>query len=410
MYEFDQRREIVDIFQKCNDFLHRVDEVKSLNIYPYFLPIEENWGNTVQMEGRKIIMIGSNNYLGLSRDPRVREAAIKAIEKYGTSCSGSRFLNGTLALHEELEEKLAKFVHKEAAITFSTGYQSNLGAISTIVSKGDYVITDKTNHASIFDGIFLSAGFNGGKIFVKRFKHNDMKDLERVLQSLKPEDPKLIVADGVFSMEGDIINLPKVVELAKKYKARVYIDDAHGIGVIGETGRGTGEHFQMFDDIDLLMCTFSKSFASLGGFVAGKKEVIDFIKHQARSLIFSASIPPANLATVLKTLEIMETEPHHVKRLQEIAKKMKKEFDNMGFDTGASETPIIPIVIGDDMKTFQFWRALYDAGIYANAVISPATPPGRALIRTSFMATHTDEELDYVLSVFKKLGKQFGII
>lgn len=381
-----------------------------MKIYPYFLPIEENYGNTVQMEGRRIIMIGSNNYLGLSMDPRVKEAAIKAIEKYGTSCSGSRFLNGTLALHEELEMKLAKFVGKEKAITFSTGYQSNLGAISTLVSKGDYIITDKTNHASIFDGIFLSAGFNGGKIFVKRFKHNDMEDLERVLATLKPEDPKLIVADGVFSMEGDIINLPKVVELARKYQAGVYIDEAHAIGVIGETGRGTGEHFGMQDDIDLVMCTFSKSFASLGGFVAGKAEIIDYIKHQARPLIFSASIPPANLATVLKTLEIIETEPWHVKRLQEIAAKMKKEFDDMGYDTGHSSTPIIPLVIGEDMKTFQFWRALYDEGIYANAVISPATPPGRALIRTSFMATHTDSELNKVLEVFKKLGKRFGII
>ncbi|GAB4169967.1 MAG: pyridoxal phosphate-dependent aminotransferase family protein [Calditrichia bacterium] len=400
----------MDIFQKCYDFLQRVDEVKSMNIYPYFLPIEENWGNTVQMEGRQIIMIGSNNYLGLSRDPRVREAAAKAIEKFGTSCSGSRFLNGTLQLHHELEEKLAEFTGKEAAITFSTGYQSNLGAISTLVGKGDYIITDKTNHASIFDGIFLSAGFNGGKIFVKRFKHNDMQDLERVLQSLKPEDPKLIVADGVFSMEGDIIKLPEVIRLAKQYKARVYIDEAHAIGVIGATGRGTGEHFDMAEDIDVLMCTFSKSFASLGGFIAGKKEVIDYIKHQARPLIFSASIPPANLATVLTTLEIIKKEPEHVQRLQMIGRKMKEEFDAMGFETGETETPIIPIVIGEDIKTFQFWRALYDAGIYANAVISPATPPGRALIRTSFMATHTDEELDYVLSVFKKLGKEFSII
>ncbi|GAB4371631.1 MAG: pyridoxal phosphate-dependent aminotransferase family protein [Calditrichia bacterium] len=398
----------MDIFDKCMNFT-RAKEVMDQGIYPFFKPIRENYGNRVIMDGREIIMIGSNNYLGLTRDPRVQEAAIKAIERYGTSCSGSRFLNGTLELHEELEEKLAAFVRKEAALCFSTGYQSNLGSISTLVSKEDIIITDKTNHASIFDGIFLAAGFNMGAN-VKRYKHNNMEDLERVLSKLDPEKPKMIVTDGVFSMEGDIVKLPVMVELAKKYKVRIYLDDAHSLGVEGETGRGTQEHYGIWDEVDLVMCTFSKSFASLGGFIAGKSEVVHYIKHFSRPLIFSAAIPPANIASVLKSLEIIQTEPQIVHRLQQIGKTMKREFEALGFNTGETETPIIPIIIGDDIKVFQFWRELFEAGIYANAVISPAVPPDRALIRTSFMATHTDDDLDIVLDTFKKVGKKMGLI
>jgi 8-amino-7-oxononanoate synthase len=387
----------------------RAKEVMEQGIYPYFKPIKDNYGPHVIMDGKEIIMIGSNNYLGLTKDPRVQEAAIKAIEKYGTSCSGSRFLNGTLELHEELEEKLATFVKKEAALCFSTGYQSNLGAISTLISKEDIIITDKTNHASIFDGIFLSAGLHMG-VNIKRYRHNDTKDLERVLSKIDPDQPKMIITDGVFSMEGDLVNLPNVVELAQKYKARVYVDDAHGLGVEGATGRGTQEHYGIWDEVDLIMCTFSKSFASLGGFIAGKHEVVHYIKHHSRPLIFSASMPPANIASVLKSLEIIQNEPQIVHRLQDTGKKMNREFQNIGFDTGESQTPIIPLIIGDDTLTFKFWVTLFQEGIYTNPVISPATPPDRSLIRTSFMATHTDEDLDKVLVTCKKFGKKMGII
>ncbi len=398
----------MDIFDKCMNFT-RAKEAMEQGIYPYFKPIRDNNGPRVVMDGREIIMVGSNNYLGLTKDPRVQEAAIKAIEKYGTSCSGSRFLNGTLELHEELEDRLAKFVRKEAALSFSTGYQSNLGAISTIVTKEDLILTDKTNHASIFDGIFLSAGIHMGAN-VKRYKHNDMDDLERILAKLDPEQSKMIITDGVFSMEGDLVNLPRLAELAKKYKARIYLDDAHGLGVEGKTGRGTQEHFNIWDQVDLVMCTFSKSFASLGGFIAGKSEVIHYIKHFSRPLIFSASIPPANIAAVLKSLEIIESEPHIVHRLQETGKKMIREFQSMGFNTGESETPIVPIIIGGDEKTFKFWLNLFQEGVYANPVISPAVPPDRALIRTSYMATHQDNDLDVVLDIFKRIGKKMDLI
>jgi 8-amino-7-oxononanoate synthase len=398
----------LDIFEKCYNF-KRAEEAMEQGFYPYFKPIKENHGPRVIMDGKEIIMIGSNNYLGLTKDPRVQEAAIKAVEKYGTSCSGSRFLNGTLELHEELEAKLAAFVKKESALCFSTGYQSNLGAISTLVTKEDIIITDKTNHASIFDGIFLSAGLHMG-INVKRYKHNDMDDLDRVLSRIDPETPKMIITDGVFSMEGDIVNLPKLVETGKKYNCRVYVDDAHGLGVEGATGRGTQEHYNIWDEVDLIMCTFSKSFASLGGFIAGNKKVIQYIKHFARPLIFSASMPPANIASVLKSLEIIQNEPEIVHHLQNTGKKMIRAFQEIGFNTGESQTPIVPLVIGDDMKTFNFWGALFQAGIYTNPVISPAVPPDRSLIRTSYMATHTDNDLDQVLETVKKIGKKMDLI
>lgn len=398
----------MDVFDKCRNF-KAAEDYKERGLYPYFFPIAENHGPHVVMDGRDVIMIGSNNYLGLTMDPRVQEAAIKAIEKFGTSCSGSRFLNGTLELHEELEEKLAKFVRKERALVFSTGYQTNLGSISTLMDKKTIVVTDKTNHASIFDGIFLGSGLNMG-VKIRRFKHNDMEDLDKTLSRLNPDLPKMVITDGVFSMEGDIVHLPRMVEICKKHNARLYLDDAHGLGVVGKTGRGTMEHYQLFNEVDLVMCTFSKSFASLGGFIAGSREVIDYIKHHSRPLIFSAAIPPANIAAVLKSLEIIKTEPEIVTHLQDIGKKMRHAFNDLGFDTGESETPIIPILVRDMEKTFAFWKALFEAGIYTNAVVSPAVPPDRTLLRTSFMATHTDDDLNIVLDTFKKVGKQLGVI
>lgn len=394
----------MDIFKKCDEF-HRAEQVKEMGIYPYFIPVSGNDGPVVQMENRDIIMVGSNNYLGLSKDPRVIEAAIKATEKYGTTCSGSRFLNGTLELHEELEEKLALFSGKEAAITFSTGYQTNLGVIGVLSGRKDYIVSDRSNHASIVAG---QTSAIGAKIL--RYKHNDPADLKKALENIPSDAGIIIVSDGVFSMEGDIVKFPEIYDIGKKYGARFYIDDAHGIGVIGKTGRGTGEHYGMQDKIDLQMSTFSKSLGSLGGFVAGSKTVINFIKHFSRPLIFSASPTPASTAAVIKTLEIVESEPQHVERLQWIGKKVRNELDNMGFKTGTTETPIIPIVIGDDLETFKFWRMLFDAGIYTNAVISPAVPPGMGLIRTSFMSTHSDKMLDYILEKIKEIGKNFGII
>jgi 8-amino-7-oxononanoate synthase len=304
---------------------------------------------------------------------------------------------------------LAEFLNKEASLVFSTGYQTNLGAISTLFKKNEMIVTDKTNHASIIDGIFLSYGVNLGMV-IKRYQHNNMRDLERVLGNLDPLIPKMIITDGVFSMEGDIIKLPRLVELTKEFNCRLYLDDAHGLGVLGKTGRGTLEHFGIFDEVDLVMSTFSKSFSSLGGFIAGKEDVIHYIKHHSRPLIFSAAIPPANVAAVLKSLEIIKAEPEIVQRLQQIGDKMRREFRAIGFDTLESQTPIVPLLVGEDVKTFTFWKALFDAGIYTNAVISPAVPSDRALLRTSYMATHTDNDLDQVLETVKKIGKQMGII
>ncbi|MCX7655044.1 MAG: pyridoxal phosphate-dependent aminotransferase family protein [Treponemataceae bacterium] len=397
-----------DLFKKCYAFT-AAEEARKEGWYPYFRPIEANRGNKVIIEGREMIMAGSNNYLGLAFDERVREAAIKAVEKYGTSCSGSRFMNGTLALHEELEWRLARFVGKEAALTFTTGYQTNLGSISALIGRGDHVVTDKFDHASIMDGIFLSTGLNK-HINLHRFKHNDIEDLQKVLERIPPGEPILIVLDGVFSMEGDIARLPEIRRIADQFDARIYLDEAHAIGVIGATGRGTVEHYGNVAQADLIMCTFSKSFGSIGGFVAGDAAVIDYIRHFARPLIFSASMPPANIAAAAKALEIIEAEPERIHRLQSIAQKMLRGFKELGFDIGTAETPIVPLHIKDNQKTFLFWKALYEAGIYVNPVIAPAVPPNGALIRTSYMAIHTDEELDTILEVSARAGKQLGII
>ena len=393
----------MSIFNKCYNFT-RAEEAIELDMYPYFNPIQEVNGNIVKVNGKEMIMVGSNNYLGLVNHPKVMKAAQEAVDRYGVATCGSRFLNGTLDIHVELERRLGKFMKKEAALAFSTGFQTNQGIISTIVGRGDAIITDRMVHASIVDASRLSYG----NIF--KFKHNDMADLERILSSIDVNDSKLIVVDGVFSMEGDLANLPEIVKLAKKYKAQLMVDDAHGIGVMGENGRGTCEHFNVEDDVDLVMGTFSKSFASLGGFIAGGEKVISYIKHHARALIFSASITPASVATVLASLDVFETEPERREKLWQITKKMKSGFQAMGYDTGPTETPIIPVIIGNDELAIMLWRLLREDGIFTNPVIYPAVPHGQSLIRTSYSATHTDEELGTVLRSFEKCGKSLGII
>jgi 8-amino-7-oxononanoate synthase len=395
-------KKAADIFDKCSRF-EKARELISQGIYPYFRVIESPQDPEIMMNGRRMIMIGSNNYLGLTNHPKVKEAAIEAIRKYGTGCAGSRFLNGTLTIHVELEEKLARFMGKEAALIFSTGFQVNLGVISSLVGKDDVVIIDKMDHASIIDGCRLSFGE------VKKFRHNDMNDLERVLREHESKD-KLVVVDGVFSMEGDIARLPEIITLTKKYGARVMVDDAHGIGVLGQTGRGTVEHFGLEDDIDLIMGTYSKSLASIGGFIAGSADVIHFIKHTARPLIFSASPPPASVASVSAALDIIENEPERRKALWRNTNKMFKGFNELGFEVGPSQTPIIPIVVDNNENAFLMAMMLQEEGIFANVAVSPAVPNGRALIRTSYMATHTEEQLDRVLAAFEKVGKRMGLI
>ncbi|MCK4908794.1 MAG: pyridoxal phosphate-dependent aminotransferase family protein [Planctomycetes bacterium] len=348
--------------------------------------------------------MGSNNYLGLTQHPKVKEASIKAVEKYGSGCTGSRFLNGTLDIHEELESKLAHFMKKESCLVVSTGFQTNQAVISTVVGKDDVIIIDRSNHASIIDGCRLSFGRT------LKYKHNDMADLERILSRLDNPSKALIIVDGVFSMEGNLANLPKIVKLKKKFGARLMVDDAHGIGVMGHNGRGTAEHFGVENETDIIMGTFSKSFASLGGFVVATESVINYIKHNARALMFSASPPPAAVATVLAALEIMGQEPERRDRLRAITKKMLTAFKAMGFDTGETQTPIIPIVTGELPTTFEFWKRLFSNGIFTNPVVAPAVPPNRSMIRTSYMATHQDKELNKVLEIFRKVGKEMGLI
>jgi 8-amino-7-oxononanoate synthase len=392
----------MDIFEKCFHWTRAKDAIKE-GYYPYFIPLTENEGTEVVYRGHRMIMCGSNNYLGLTTHPKVREAACRAVERYGTSCTGSRFLNGTLEMHETLECELAQWVGKEAALVFSTGMQVNLGTISALVSRGDYVILDKDDHASIVDGARLSTGE------IQRFRHNDMEHFERVLQSIPENAGKLVVVDGLFSMEGDVANLPEMIPLVKKHGARLMIDDAHGMGVLGG-GHGTTWHFGVNDEVDLVMSTFSKSFASLGGFIAGTEEVIHYIKHYARSLIFSASIPPGNTAAALAALHVMRDEPERVARVNENGRKMREGFKALGFNIGHSVTPIVPIIIGDDQLTFDTWRALFESGVFVNPVISPAVSPGHQLLRTSYMATHTDEQLNRVLDIFETVGKKMGLI
>lgn len=392
----------MDLFDKCHSFTEAKEAIAA-GIYPYFIPLTGNEGTVANFRGRRLIMCGSNNYLGLTTDPRVRQAAIEAIQTYGTSCTGSRFLNGTLELHEQLERELAAYVGKEAALVFSTGMQVNLGVISALTARGDYVILDKEDHASIVDGAKLSYGET------RRFAHQDMAELGRLLEKLPADKGKLVVVDGLYSMEGDIAPLPEMTALCKKYGARLMVDDAHAIGVLGG-GRGTAAEYGLTDQVDLIMSTFSKSFASLGGFVAGDEPVIHYIKHHARSLIFSASIPPSNAAAALAALHIMRDEPERVQRLKENADYMRQGYRQLGFDIGNSTTPVIPIIIGDLMRTIMTWKMLFEAGVFVNPVLSPGVQPGRELLRTSYMATHTREQLDTVLGIFEKVGKQMGLI
>jgi 8-amino-7-oxononanoate synthase len=391
-----------DIFEKCFKFT-TAKELQQIGIYPFFRVIESAQDPEVIMSGKKMIMVGSNNYLGLTNHPKVKEAAIEAIKKYGTGCAGSRFLNGTLDIHVQLEEKLARFMRREAVLIFSTGFQVNLGVISALVGKDDVLIIDKMDHASIVDGCRLSYGE------VKRFRHGDMTHLERVLSRMKG-DCKMVVVDGVFSMEGDIVDLPSVVKLAKKYGARLMVDDAHGIGVLGKTGRGTAEHFGLESEVDLIMGTYSKSLASIGGFIAGDADIVHYIKHSARAFIFSASPPPASVAAVSAAIDIVDNEPERIEKLWYNTNKMLNGFKDFGFHVGPTQTPIIPILVGADEVAFKMAMALQEEGVFTNVAVSPAVPPGNALIRTSYMATHTDEQLDKVLSAFKKVGKTFGII
>jgi len=399
----------MDIFSKCYGF-KQAAEVRESGYYPYFIPIEENRGSRVVMKGREVIMIGSNNYLGLSMDPRVKEAAKKAVDRFGTSCSGSRLINGTFVLHVELENRLARFVGREAALVFTAGYLANLGSISAILGRKEHILSDRYNHASIVDGIMLSTGLTGGQVKLHRYHHNNPEHLEKTLAGLPADEAKLIVTDGVFSMEGDIARLPDLKKVADRYQARIYLDEAHALGVLGATGRGTEEHYGGDKFADLVMGTFSKSFGGIGGFVAGDPVVIDYIKHFSRPLIFTASMPPAMIGAVMATLEIIEKEPEHTHRLQQIARYMIKGFKDLGFQVGVAETPIIPLLIGNDEKTFMFWKALFDNGVYANPIVSPAVPPDRSLLRTSYMSIHTDSELDQVLEVCGREGKKLGII
>lgn len=392
----------MDIFKKCYNF-KEADQAKAENLYPYFQPIETEQDTEVEIKGKRLLMLGSNSYLGLTTDKRVKKASIDAIKKYGTGNAGSRFLNGTLDLHIILENRLADFVQKDAALLFSTGFQANL-SIAALIDKDDIVIIDKSDHASIVDGTRLGFGT------IKRFKHNDMLSLESALKRLDPQKGKLVVVDGVFSMEGDIVNLPKLVELKRKYGFKIMVDDAHAIGVIGKNGRGTANHFGLTDQVDIIMGTFSKSLASLGGFIASDKPVIDYLKHHARSLIFSASITPASTAAVMAALDIMEDEPERIKKLWDNTGFMRSGLKDLGFDTGSSETPIIPVLAGDMETTLMMWKILFTNGLFVNPVLPPAVPPNSGLIRVSLMATHTKNQLQLALDKFEAAGKQLGII
>lgn len=396
----------MDLFQKCFDFT-RADEVKASGLYPYFRPIEENEGPVVQIEGKKMIMAGSNNYLGLTAHPKVKEAAIRAIEKYGTGCSGSRYLTGTLDIHIELEKKLAKFFGTEDVLLFSTGYQTAQGIIPTLVLKGEYVVSDRDNHACIVAADLMA---KGAFAEFKRYRHNEMDDLEAVLNKIPKDKAKLIVSDGVFSTTGEIVHLPRLVELAREHNARILIDDAHSVGVIGKGGRGTGSHFGIMDKVDMTMGTFSKTFASLGGFVAGAERAINYIKHHAPALIFSASPTPASVAAAMAALEILEEEPWRTDKLVENADYMRAGFKKLGFTIIEGQTGIVPVVIGDDQPTFIFWRKLFDAGVFTNAFISPGVPVGMAMLRTSYMTTHEKEHLDRILELFGEIGKELRLI
>lgn len=393
----------MDIFEKCEGF-ERARELQALGIYPYFIPLHGSEGTEVEIAGKRLIMIGSNNYLGLTHHPKVRDAAVAAIRQYGTSCSGSRFLNGTLELHEELERRLALFMGQEAALCMSTGFQTNLGAISAICGKDDLILCDRENHASIIDGCRLSFAN------VLKFRHNDTADLENHLQRGKSQGRgMLIVVDGLFSMMGDLAPLKAIRALADQYGARLMVDEAHSIGVIGQGGRGAAEHCGIKPD--LVMGTFSKSFASLGGFVAGPAKVIHYMRHHARALIFSASITPASAAAALAALDLIETKPEMRRRVLQTAHRVRTGLAEMGFSTaGTPASPIVPVIVGDQERMLRLWRTLFDCGLFTNAVTQPAVPPGHDLIRTSYIASHTDEQIAQVLTRFAEAGRRTGVL
>jgi 8-amino-7-oxononanoate synthase len=402
----------LDLFQKCYDF-NRADEIRAKGYYPYFHAIEGSEGPVVTIEGKKVIMAGSNNYLGLTAHPKVKEAAINAIKKYGTGCSGSRYLTGTLDLHVELESRLAKFMGKEACLLFSTGFQTAQGVIPTLVQKGEYVISDKDNHASIVAGTLVAAGMasygNGDQVIV-RYRHGDLNHLENLISQLPLDAGKLIVSDGVFSATGEIVDLPSLIQIARKYNARVMVDDAHAIGVIGKGGRGTASHYNLVKECDLTMGTFSKTFASLGGFVVGDYKVIDYLKHSSPALIFSASPTPPSVAAALAALDILETQPEFIDKLMRNARTMREGLREMGFRVNTHDSAVVPVIIGDTEKVLKMWRALFDEGVFVNSFIRPSVSPGFEMLRTSYMATHEEHHLQQILEAFKKVGKKEGVI
>jgi 8-amino-7-oxononanoate synthase len=398
----------MDVFNKCYQF-SRANEVIAAGLLPYFQTIEENHGPVVKMGGKDVVMAGSNDYLGLSQHPEVIEAAIEAVKAFGSSCSGSRFLNGTSILHTRLEEELADFLGLEACLAFTTGFLTNQGVIATLVERGEHLLSDAENHASIVAGAWIVRARGGS---VHRYTTNDMSALEHTLKKIPGDAPKLIVSDGVFSMSGRIVNLPELVRLAKAYGARLMLDEAHAMGVLGEGGRGTPSHFGLKNgrDVELTMGTFSKSFASLGGFIAGERRVVDYIKYNSQAFRFSASMTPGSVGAVRAALRIIRREPERVARLGQITRKMRQGLESQGFKLIESTTPILPVIIGDDMGTFRFWRRLMDEGVFANAVISPGVPPGMQLIRLSLIATYQEEHMDKILDAFRKVGKEFGLI
>ncbi len=393
----------MDIFQKCHDF-EVVNQLRAAGLYAFFRTIRSGQDPVVRMNGQEVIMLGSNNYLGLTSHPEVKKAAAEALEVYGTGTAGSRFLNGTLDLHERLEKALARFMGREAAVTFSTGFQVNLGVLSCLADRQDTLILDNLDHACIIDGARLSFGRT------LKYQHNDMTSLEERLSSISEERGRMIVVDGVFSMEGDLADLRGIVALKRRFGVRLMIDDAHGIGVMGEKGRGTAEHFGVEDEADLVMGTFSKALAGVGGFVVGDLPVIDYIKHKARTMIFSAAAPPASVASVLKALEIIEREPERRAQLWENTRFMMREFETLGFDIGDTASPVIPLIVGDDNVAFEFTMRLQADGVFVNPVVAPAVPLGRAMIRTSYMATHTRDQLDRALESFSRVGRRVGVI
>jgi 8-amino-7-oxononanoate synthase len=392
-----------DIFSKVAEFTI-ADQARDRQIYPFFQPLDNNDGPEAQIYGKRVLMFGSNNYLGLTRHPYVIDSATRAVLKFGTSMTGSRLLNGSTHMHEELERRIANFVHKEAAVVFTTGYQANLGVISSLVSRRSLAVLDKADHASIYDGCRLAEGE------MVRFKHNDADHLESVLKRSAQDRASLVVIDGVYSMGGDIADLPGIVDVCRRHGARILLDDAHGIGVLGEGGRGTASHFGLEDEIDLIMGTFSKSLASIGGFVAGPRKVLEWIKHFGRTMIFSASLPPASTAAALAALDVLEREPAMVERLRTFSARWRDGLRDMGIDVGRSETPIVPVNVGDEYTTVIFWKALLEEGLYTNPVLYPAVPIREAMLRTSVMATHTPEMVDKALEHFRTVGRRQGLL